>query len=256
MTEPNFSDVFEGPKDGDDTLNEPRSAAQKSGAKDGTAEKAEERDTEKEDHSSASERTEDPAREGGTKSPETEMDDLFRDAGMVNPYTNEAIRSKADFLAWKKRYQEDSAAAERMNPDNPGEHREIPAVPERRVKQKVERELEKIRRWDDGIQSLADIADSENFAAIYGKVMRGYDLSDAVYLANADKYQRRVVERAEQTAMNRLRSKEHLVGVGPRGGGETVVPRDVMAEFKRLMPKATGEEIRKFYRRDQAHLKK
>ena len=119
MTEPNFSDVFEGPKDGDDTLNEPRSAAQKSGAKDGTAEKAEERDTEKEDHSSASERTEDPAREGGTKSPETEMDDLVRDAGMVNPYTNEAIRSKADFLAWKKRYQEDSAAAERKPPSSP-----------------------------------------------------------------------------------------------------------------------------------------
>ncbi|MGM9567970.1 MAG: hypothetical protein ACI3W6_07320 [Clostridia bacterium] len=256
MAEPNFSDVFEEESLAEDSLAESQRIALENETKDRAAENTEVQNPEKVEDVSVLTGSAEAARKEAQDAAEKEMDELFRDAGMVNPYTNEAIRSKADFLAWKKRYQEDSAAAEKKNFNAPGEHGELQGETRKRVEQKVQRELEKIRRWDDGVQSLEDIADSENFAAIYGKVMRGYDLSDAVYLANAEKYQRRAAERAEQTAINRLRSKEHLVGVGPRGGGETVVPRDVMAEFKRLMPKASGEEIRKFYRRDQAHLKK
>ena len=248
MAEPNFSDVFE-----EDTLDTGSLSEEKDS--DGEEEQTDEsaassrRETEKD----APDRDEElsAARREERISAEKEMDELFRDVGMVNPYTNEVIRSKADFLLWKKRFQEDSASAAREDHASAEERNA-----ENTVGRTVERELAKIRRWDDEVTSLEDIADSPNFAAVYEKVMRGYDLSDAVYLANAEKYRQRAASRAEQAAINRLRSKEHLVGVRARGGGETVVPRDVMAEFKRLMPKASGEEIRKFYRKDQAHLKK
>lgn len=264
MAEPNFSDVFEENTSAADLFDEEGEAVAGSEAKEGQDDAVVDsgrlatEDLERAKDSGEAEReaeTEALRREARI-SAEKEMDELFRDVGMVNPYTNEVIRSKADFLAWKKRYQQDCAASsaevQRLSSESQkggmdtGEH----------VRQTVERELEKIRQWDDEIKSLEDIADSEQFAAIYDRVMRGYDLSDAVYLANAASYQRRAADRAEQAAINRLRSKEHLVGVHTRGGGETVVPRDVMAEFKRLMPKASGEEIRKFYRKDQAHLKK
>lgn len=179
---------------------------------------------------------------------EQELNAILGDAGMVNPYTNEEIRTKADFLRWKQRFQADTAARSRD-----GENRTHDDGA--RTQAAVDRELAKIRRWDSNVKTLADIADNENFPAVYEKVMRGYDLADAFYLVNAEGYQRRAAAAAEQTAINRLRAKEHLVGVGSRGGGDVAVPREVMAEFRRLMPDASGEEIRKFYRKDRAHLK-
>lgn len=242
MAEPNFSDVFEEEAFPSDSLveEEVEEKEEPEGAADSAL------------HSAGKEGDDDAKmealRQEVLSSAEKEMDELFRDIGMVDPYTNEEIRSKADFMAWKKRFQEDAAAA--------GDPEAAKNDDYQRMQDRVDQELSKIQRWDEEIKSLEDIADSENFDAIYERVIRGYDLSDAVYLANADVYRRRVADRAEQAAINRLRSKEHLVGVQTRGGGETVVPRDVMAEFKRLMPKASGEEIRKFYRKDQAHLKK
>ena len=247
MAEPNFSDVFEENTPDADSLSEERGTDSEEEKTDDPVASPGEREKDAPDRDAAL----DAARREERLYAEKEMDELFCDVGMVNPYTNEVIRSKADFLLWKKRFQEDSASASREDPASAEERNA-----ENTVGRTVERELAKIRRWDDEVTSLEDIADSPNFAAVYEKVMRGYDLSDAVYLANAEKYRQRAASRAEQAAINRLRSKEHLVGVRARGGGETVVPRDVMAEFKRLMPKASGEEIRKFYRKDQAHLKK
>lgn len=252
MAEPNFSDVFEeNTPDADSLSEESGTDSEEEKTDDTVASSPGEREKDAPDRDAAL----DAARREERLSAEKEMDELFCDVGMVNPYTNEVIRSKADFLLWKKRFQEDSAA---LNGE-PGGIKDSPATErsaENALRRTVDRELAKIRRWDDEVKSLEDIADSPNFEAVYEKVMRGYDLSDAVYLANAEKYRQRTAARAEQAAINRLRSKEHLVGVRARGGGDTVVPRDVMAEFKRLMPKASGEEIRKFYRKDQAHLKK
>lgn len=180
----------------------------------------------------------------------TEEDNLFQGLGFINPYTGGEIRNREDFLAWKQQYaaeQKDAPAGESQHPggnaDDVG------------IREHIDGELEKIRRWDPSVQGLEQIAASERFEEIYEKVKRGYSLADAFYLAHGERLQKQAADRAEQALRNRLQSKEHLEKTGSRGGSETVVPKEVMKEFRRIFPKAGSEEIRKFYRRDQAHLK-
>ena len=211
---------------------------------------------------------------------EKEADALFADAGMVNPYTDEPIRTKQDFLAWKEQYLRDSenAVAERLGSyglseedvrdllagtgeeDAPAEADISPEyAPEAEgftVPESVEAELAKIRQWEPSVASLEDLTAGDAFGDLYDKVLRGYSLSDAFYLANAEKIRRTAEEKAEQALRNRLLGKEHLASTTARGEGENPVPPEIMKEFKRLLPNAQSDDIRRFYRRDQAKLKR
>lgn len=184
-----------------------------------------------------------------------EEDELFRDLGMVDPYTGEPIESRGDFLRWKERFLADSAARKeqsaRMALPDPMAHDLEDAALMARINEAVGGELEKIRQWDTAVATLEDIAAAETLPAVYEKVMKGYSLSDAFYLVNADAIQKEAVRRAEEAADRRFRSKEHLRAVAPRGGGEVRIPAEVMAEFKRILPEADLESIRKFYRKDK-----
>lgn len=186
---------------------------------------------------------------------EGEDDALFADIGMVDPYTGEPIETKADFLRWKEHFLADMAPGEEDEVDyltlDPmaGDYADRQVVG--RLEQAIASELDKIRQWDSAVSALEDIAAAEVFPAIYEKVMRGYSLSDAFYLANADRLQQDAVTRAEDVLRRRLESKEHLRTVKNRGGGEEHIPAEVMAEFKRLMPEADVGAIRRFYRKDR-----
>ena len=194
--------------------------------------------------------------EGGGKEDPAEVgdDELFADLGMVDPYTEEPIRTKADFLAWKRRFMEEQREAADA-PDNSGDDPLGQDVPETQtmtdpLRGIVEGELAKIRSLDREITDLESLAACPYFPRIYEKVMRGYALSDAYSLAKAEE-QRHIAEaRARRSDDLKRRGKEHLKRVTPRGGGEISVPNEVMAEFQRLLPDATKEEIRRFYRKD------
>ncbi|MGI5874035.1 MAG: hypothetical protein ACOX8R_05175 [Bacillota bacterium] len=174
-----------------------------------------------------------------------EIDRVFAESGMVNPYTGAAIRSRADFEAW----QRDFAAAE--GGDELSQKAAAIEEERHRLDDTVRRELAAIRQWDPEVGSLEDIAASDAFDEIYAKVARGYTLSDAYYLANGERLRRRDAELAERAASNRARSKEHLTATTSRGSGGVTVPKDVMDEFHRLLPHAGDDEIRRFYQRDQ-----
>lgn len=192
--------------------------------------------------------------------PEVEIEDaLFADIGMVDPYTGEPIETKEDFLRWKERFLADTAAQSEA-----GEGVTIADSMERdfadqsvagRMEQAIASELDRIRQWDSAVAALEDIAAADVFPAIYEKVMRGYSLSDAYYLANADRLQREAVTRAEDALRSRLESKEHLRTVKNRGGGEPRIPAEVMAEFKRILPEADVGAVRKFYRKDRGRVR-
>lgn len=212
---------------------------------------------------------------------EKEMDQLIAASRMVNPYTQEPIRSKADFISWQKTFEKENAdlikdrlqqagidesEVERLIENHPAVQEakssleKLRAAKEKaeteRIKSTVDQELAKIRQWDDSVKNLTDITKAENYQNIYEKVKRGYALSDAFYLANLDQMNQQTVSKAEQSVLNHVLSKEHLAGTKMRGAGDITVPQDVMGEFKRLMPCASAEEIRLFYQKDLAHLKK
>ncbi|MBR5329471.1 MAG: hypothetical protein IKV45_04615 [Firmicutes bacterium] len=192
---------------------------------------------------------------------EDEFAALFADIGMVDPYTGEPIRTKADFLRWKQRFMADTEYHQRhyqraVLPD-PMAYDFADNEMKMRLDRLVSAELDKIRQWDDAVEAIGDVAASEVFPAIYEKVKKGYSLSDAFYLANADRLQQAAVTRAEEAARAQLQSKEHLRGrTTGRGSGDIRIPADVMAEFKRIMPDADIETIRKFYQKDRAKMKK
>lgn len=176
-------------------------------------------------------------------------DDLFQGLGFVNPYTGREISGREDFLEWKRQYAADRQSLEKDSREHEGN-----ADPEG-MKKHIDGELEKIRRWDPSIRDLEQISSSDRFEEIYEKVKRGYSLADAFYVVHGERLQKQAADRAEQALRNRLKSKEHLEKTGSRGSSETAVPQEIMREFRRILPKADREEIRKFYRRDQAQLK-
>lgn len=204
-----------------------------------------------------------PAEAMSPESRPAEEDDLaalFADIGMVDPYTGEAIRTKSDFLRWKQRFLDDSAARaaeeQRFAAPDPMALDDSRGDVKLRLDELVNSELGKIRQWDDAVEALADIADSEVYPAIYEKVMKGYSLSDAFYLANADRLQQAAVSRAEEALRSQLMSKDHLRSRSSRGGGDVHIPAEVMAEFQRIVPEADAEAVRKFYKRDRVKTKK
>lgn len=223
----------------------------------------------------------DKARREARAEAEEEMDRLIAASHMVNPYTKATIQTKADFLAWQKEFEKendgylkeklfqagiDESEVERLIENHPAVKEakssleKLRAAKEKaeteRVKTTMDQELMKIRSWDSAVKNLTDITGAENYEQIYEKVKRGYSLSDAYYLANLDKMNRQTASKAEQAVLNHVRGKEHLAGTKTRGGGDIIVPPEVMREFKRLMPQASAEEIRHFYRKDLDQRKK
>lgn len=177
----------------------------------------------------------------GTMTGETVSDDdaLFADLGMIDPYTETPIRTKADFLAWKERFmaERDGAPA-----DAPAEGDGIDAA--------IKEELAKIRGIDPAIGDLATLADQPYFPRIYEKVLHGYSLADAFALVKAEEQRRFAEVRAKQNMDRKSRGKEHLKATPRRGGGEVTISEAEMAEFQRLLPDATKDDIRRFYKKD------
>lgn len=198
--------------------------------------------------------------EEGVLPHEAEEDALFAGIGMVDPYTGDPIETKADFLRWKERFLADTAAqseaAEDVTLADSMERDFADQSVAGRMEQAIASELDRIRQWDSAVAALEDIAAADVFPAIYEKVMRGYSLSDAYYLANADRLQREAVTRAEDALRSRLESKEHLRTVKNRGGGEAHIPAEVMAEFQRILPEADVGAVRKFYRKDRGRVRR
>ena len=212
---------------------------------------------------------------------EKEVDQMIAGAKLVNPYTEAPIRSKADFLAWQTQYDQENSERVKEQMEEAGiaesdvkqlienhpvvqEARasleEIRAAREKaeaqRIRAVVDEELAKIRQWDGTVQNLTDLTATDHYQDIYEKVKRGYSLSDAYYLANREKLSQQTAAKAERSALNHVMSKDHLSGTKPRGAGDHFVPPEVMSEFRRLLPNASAEEIRRYYQKDLSHLKK
>lgn len=112
---------------------------------------------------------------------------------------------------------------------------------------KVTAQLAEIQKLNPEIKTVEDLLSMPNAKEFYALVQRGNSLSDAYKLACFDQIMGKKAEQAQIQAQNLARSKGHLTPDVSRGEGAVTVPKDVMADYRRMMPKATDEQIQNHY---------
>lgn len=122
------------------------------------------------------------------------------------------------------------------------------AAAEAEMKIKVEAQLKEIAEYDPAIKSLADVVNLPKYAELKGYVSKGLTLTEAYRLTHHEEIAEKAAARARQQAINASASKGHMAPRAERGHGEDAVPPEVVAEYRKLDPKATDKEIAKYWR--------
>lgn len=198
------------------------------------------------------------------------QEQFFRDAGLKNTFTGEAITNMAEFTAWKQAFddaqRQKALKSGKLTPevldDAISRHpliRKAQAVidqaeetqrqqQEAADKARIDDELRQISQLDPGIKTVADILALPTASAFRSHIARGYTLLDAYRLANFDRLTASRAAAAKQEALNNARGKDHLGTVGNgRGAGAESVPPDQMRMFRMMMPEATDAQIQAWY---------
>ncbi len=202
---------------------------------------------------------------------ETYLDGAIRSLGIVDPYTNKPITTRAQYDAYNER-----AYKERRQRilDRSGMTEEeldefIAALPEvrkaredsgraealirrereREARARVDAEVAKIAAMDPSVKSIADLTTGENYDKLLSYVKRGYELSDAWTLANFGRLREMAQASARQAAHNSQEGRAGMERSRQRGQGDNSVPvpKDVKELYQTLNPGASDEEIRKYY---------
>jgi hypothetical protein len=202
---------------------------------------------------------------------EQEVDNLFAQIGLHNPYTNSPIRSLEEYQAYRKQHDQTKKAeflqATGMNEQQYGEFiANLPEVREARAAMEMARNAERqaadaksrnvvdeqvrqITAYDDNIKSMSDLTKDASYPKVYELVKKGYSLVDAYKLANFEKLTGKASEAARQRVINEQAGKEHLVQTSQRGTGIDMVPADVKEQYRMMMPELSDAEIAKEYAR-------
>lgn len=200
------------------------------------------------------------------------IDEAFKTSGMRNPYTGQPITSKAEYDAYKERF--DAERREQLLKKSGMSDEEfqqfvqdLPEVRKAREAQetaekaqreareaaarvKLDEQIREIGAIDPSIKSLEDLAKMPTYPRFYELVQRGNTLIDAFRLANFDALTQRAAAGARQAAANAARSKEHLEPTRSRGTGAVSVPAEVREQYLLFNPGATDEEIQKHYQKN------
>lgn len=212
---------------------------------------------------------------------QAEMENRIVSMGIVNPYTGEPVEDMEGFERYTAALVEDKrkAAEEKMKDAGLTEneidqlvtvHPDVIKAREERIKleqlerrqqelrydQIIEDEIAKIHEMDPSINSFDDLQKIENLAEMEDMIHRGYNISDAFFLANKEAIMAQRISGAKQETRNSLAGRGHLEHTATRGSGGVDIPSDELAAFREMMPKASVAEIQKFYERDLKRTKK
>ena len=190
------------------------------------------------------------------------IDQAFADSGLINPYTKQPIRSKAEYDEYRKRHAEEQKSHVQkksgMSEDEFNEFVEgLPQVraareaqrvaKEQEAKAKIEGQLREINALDPSIKTTEDLLKMPTYDAFYRFVKEGNNFVNAFKLANFERLTSDEAAKARQAATNAARSKDHLSRTTTRGAGAVSVPENVKAEYLAFNPDATEAEILKHY---------
>lgn len=197
--------------------------------------------------------------------------DLFK--GQINPYTNQPIRSEADFRAYREamerqeRQQQlqnagvDPAALQGLVDDAVRPLREqlqrqrlegISAQAQgvtAQAQDAIRRGVDAVRvKYDDGIRSLEDIVAMPTGEAFNAYIQKGLSIEDAFYLANREAVDKRRMESAKQAGIKQASGKRHMAPVpGAAGEAPYVATPQQRDMYRQVNPGATDEEINAAY---------
>lgn len=198
-----------------------------------------------------------------------QVDEFFKNSGLMNPYTGHPITTRAEYEAYRERFEADQKAKlmEKAGITQEEFQAFVQGLPEVRAarqakaeaeaaarqareqeaKARVDEQLRQIQAIDPTVKELGDLAKLNTYPKLYDMVKRGYSLLDAYRLANYDTLTQRAAEASRKAAINSVQSKQHLKATESRGGGAIPVPDSVLEEYRVLNPGATKEEIQKHY---------
>lgn len=198
-----------------------------------------------------------------------QVDEFFKTSGLMNPYTGRPITTRAEYEAYRERFEADQKAKlmEKAGITQEEFQAFVQGLPEVRAarqakaeaeaaarqareqeaKARVDEQLRQIQAIDPTVKELGDLAKLDTYPKLYDMVKRGYSILDAYRLANYDTLTQRAAEASRKAAINSVQSKQHLKATESRGGGAIPVPDSVLEEYRVLNPGATKEEIQKHY---------
>lgn len=198
-----------------------------------------------------------------------QVDEFFKNSGLMNPYTGQPITTRAEYEAYRERFEADQKAKlmEKAGITQEEFQAFVQGLPEVRAarqakaeaeaaarqareqeaKARVDEQLRQIQDIDPTVKELGDLAKLDTYPKLYDMVKRGYSILDAYRLANYDTLTQRAAEASRKAAINSVQSKQHLKATESRGGGAIPVPDSVLEEYRVLNPGATKEEIQKHY---------
>lgn len=198
-----------------------------------------------------------------------QVDEFFRNSGLMNPYTGQPITTRAEYEAYRERFEADQKAKlmEKAGITQEEFQAFVQGLPEVRAarqakaeaeaaarqareqeaKARVDEQLRQIQAIDPTVKELGDLAKLDTYPKLYDMVKRGYSILDAYRLANYDALTQRAAEASRKAAITSVQSKQHLKATESRGGGAIPVPDSVLEEYRVLNPGATKEEIQKHY---------
>lgn len=198
-----------------------------------------------------------------------QVDEFFKNSGLMNPYTGQPITTRAEYEAYRERFEADQKAKlmEKAGITQEEFQAFVQGLPEVRAarqakaeaeaaarqareqeaKARVDEQLRQIQAIDPTVKELGDLAKLDTYPKLYDMVKRGYSILDAYRLANYDTLTQRAAEASRKAAINSVQSKQHLKATESRGGGAIPVPDSVLEEYRALNPGATKEEIQKHY---------
>lgn len=199
------------------------------------------------------------------------IDEAFRNSGLVNPYTKQPITSKAEYDAYRQRYDAERKASllkksgmsdaefsafidglpevQQAKAAQRAAEQARRAAMETQAKLRTEEELKEIGKLDPNIRELKDLTAMETYPRFLELVRRGNTLLDAYRLANLDALTSGAAAATRQAAINAVQSKQHMGQTKERGSGALRVPEDVRAMYRALNPGATDAEIQAHYNR-------
>ena len=193
------------------------------------------------------------------------LDQSIAALGQTNPYTGEAITTKAQWDAWKTREaqekQREVAESAGMSDEEFAQFvNNLPAVANyrkaaekaRQQEQKMvlEEQITAIAKLDPSVKTVADLIKRPEYQQIYSYVKNGnLSIVDAFKLANYDTLTQNAAAGARQAAINSTAGKEHMSPTQTRGSGAVTVPADVKEQYRLFNPDATDAEIQAHYAR-------
>ena len=188
--------------------------------------------------------------------------------GILNPYTNQPIRTEADLTAYRSAF---AAEEQRQQLEKMGVSKEvldsyIQSHPARRQAQALIRqqeqqaandfmakEFEAMKKEfpDCGLESPQQLNETEagRRALQMWANAPGITLADAYAATHRRELSKKQSAAAKQAAMNEMNSKGHLTQTkGSNAKGD--VPEEIRREYKIYFPNATDAEIAEMYRKN------